>query len=73
VSRGLATPFLQRVAVPRLLGVLGLGVLASDVTVAVAGYRALGSSHSPWTTPAADGRLVTAGIYRRLRHPIYAG
>jgi protein-S-isoprenylcysteine O-methyltransferase Ste14 len=69
----LVAPFVQRFAAPRLLRVLGSGVLAGGASITVAGYRALGSSHSPWTTPRADGRLVTVGIYRRLRHPIYAG
>ena len=69
----LAAPFLQRSAAPRLLHVLGLGVLGSGLGIAAAVYRALGSSHSPWTTPTPDGHLVTSGIYRWLRHPIYAG
>lgn len=69
----LAAPFLQRREAPRLLRVLGLGVLASGCGVGAAGYRALGGSHSPWTTPIAGGRLVTTGIYGWMRHPIYAG
>jgi protein-S-isoprenylcysteine O-methyltransferase Ste14 len=69
----LAAPFLQHLDAPLLVRLLGLVLLAGGIVVAVAGYRALGSSHSPWTTPIDDGRLVETGIYARIRHPIYAG
>jgi Phospholipid methyltransferase len=69
----LAAPFLQHLDAPLLVRLLGLVLLAGGIVVAVAGYRALGSSHSPWTTPIDDGRLVKTGIYARIRHPIYTG
>ena len=70
----LGSPFIDRRRPPPAARILGLSLVASGAGVAVAGYRELGVSHSPWTTPAGDdGRLVTTGIYGRLRHPIYAG
>ncbi len=38
---------------------------------AVLGFRDLGTNLSPWPRPHATNRLVTHGIYRRLRHPLY--
>jgi protein-S-isoprenylcysteine O-methyltransferase Ste14 len=38
-----------------------------------AGLRALGSSLSPFPRPKAAAVLVTDGVYRRIRHPIYTG
>src|SRR5215831_4111797 len=60
---------------PFALGVrlLGAILLAGGVVVCVMAYRQLGSSHSPWATPTEKGQLVTSGIYRFVRHPVYAG
>jgi protein-S-isoprenylcysteine O-methyltransferase Ste14 len=70
----LGAPMVRRKRPTLAVRLLGLGLLDSGATVAVAGYRELGESHSPWTTPTAEhGALVTTGMYARLRHPIYAG
>lgn len=69
----LAAPIVQRSPVHPLVRVLGIGMLGAGGTIAAAAYRALGASHSPWSTPLDGGRLVTSGIYRRVRHPIYLG
>src|SRR5262249_44986715 len=69
----LAAPLARRRRPPRGVRLLGAGRLAGGAGVALAGYRALGGSHSPWSTPVAGGRLVTTGIYRWVRHPIYGG
>ncbi|HSS11117.1 MAG TPA: methyltransferase [Acidimicrobiales bacterium] len=68
----LGSPLIDRHRPPAAARLLGLGLFTGGVGVAVAGYRELGKSHSPWTTPTAAG-LVTSGIYSRIRHPIYAG
>ena len=69
----LAAPVVQRQRVPWIVRVSGLIVILGGGGVASAGYRALGTSHSPWSTPVASGRLITTGIYRWVRHPIYVG
>jgi protein-S-isoprenylcysteine O-methyltransferase Ste14 len=68
-----AAPLIDRRPVPRLVRLAGVALQLLGVGVALAGYRALGSSHSPWSTPAAEARLVNHGIYGQLRHPIYLG
>src|SRR5829696_5108797 len=37
------------------------------------GASSLGPNLTPGTEPLPQGRLVTAGAYAHLRHPIYAG
>lgn len=69
----LLAPLLERRACPVVLRAVGVITLSGGVIVALLGYRTLGRSHSPWTTPIADGQLVTTGIYQYMRHPIYAG
>jgi protein-S-isoprenylcysteine O-methyltransferase Ste14 len=69
----LAAPLARRRRPPRGVRLLGAGLLAAGAGVALAGYRALGGSHSPWSTPDPGGRLVTTGVYRWVRHPIYGG
>jgi len=61
---------------PRLspwLRPIGAIALLGGVIIAVRGYKTLGSSHSPWTSPTATGMFVSTGIFSRIRHPIYAG
>jgi len=69
----LRAPLKERCACPLVLRAMGLLILSAGVVVAVLSYRTLGRSHSPWTTPLADGQLVTTGMYRCMRHPIYTG
>jgi protein-S-isoprenylcysteine O-methyltransferase Ste14 len=40
--------------------------------IAVRGIYDLGRSLSAMPQPAARGSLVTSGMYRRIRHPLYA-
>jgi protein-S-isoprenylcysteine O-methyltransferase Ste14 len=52
-----------------------LGVLAilAGIGVIVAAFVSLGASLTPYPRPRADARLVTRGIYKFMRHPIYSG
>ena len=57
---------------PWLQGI-GIALFAAGLAVAVWARRSLGVN---WGTPMsekADPELVTAGPYRRVRHPIYSG
>jgi len=69
----LAAPFIQRRHMPWTLRGAGLVLIAAGGAVAAAGYTTLGESHSAWSSPDAEANLVTTGIYRSVRHPIYLG
>jgi len=51
--------------------VAGCLVLAGGLVLLVASHRALGSRFALTAEPSADGPLVTAGVYARIRHPMY--
>ena len=69
----LIAPLIDRFRGPVVLRFIGLILLGCGVWVAVQGYRVLGTNHSPWVTPVADGQVVATGIYGYVRHPIYLG
>lgn len=54
----------------RLVGALAVVV---GLLVAGRGVLDLGSSLSPFPRPTPHAVLVEHGVYRRVRHPIYAG
>jgi protein-S-isoprenylcysteine O-methyltransferase Ste14 len=58
----------------RSLGLAGgaLAILLGGGLLAL-GVFGLGRQVTPWPRPPVDGHLVDRGIYRRIRHPIYAG
>lgn len=51
----------------------GVVLLLASATLVFYGLRDLDRSVSPLPRPGVDSVLVQDGIYRRLRHPIYAG
>ncbi len=51
----------------------GLALIALGGTVTMAGLRDLGPNLTATPRPRPGGQLVAGGIYRYLRHPIYAG
>jgi protein-S-isoprenylcysteine O-methyltransferase Ste14 len=57
---------------PWLEGV-GLAIFASGLAVAVWARRCLGRNWGMPMSEKVDPELVTAGPYRRVRHPIYSG
>lgn len=54
-------------------GVLAGVLIALGVVVALAAGRGLGRALTPLPIPRADGQLVTTGVFRFVRHPIYSG
>ena len=56
------------ITTPYLFAVAGLGMLLWVVST-----RQLGPSYSSSTRPRASHVLVSSGIYRHVRHPIYTG
>ena len=51
----------------------GLALCVAGGWLAYRGIDALGPNLAASPAPVEDGRLVADGIYRRIRHPIYAG
>jgi protein-S-isoprenylcysteine O-methyltransferase Ste14 len=51
----------------------GLCVAAAGVWIAFRGIRELGTNLTAVPAPRRNASLVEAGIYARVRHPIYAG
>ena len=52
---------------------LGLALLGGGVLVIFAGLVTLGRALTPFPHPRNGARLVTRGVFRRVRHPVYAG
>ena len=51
----------------------GAALAASGILLAIAGVARLGRSLTPFPQPLAKARLRQSGVYRFVRHPIYAG
>ncbi len=54
------------------LSLLGGAFMTASIVPAFLGFLHLGSNLSPWPQPHAGNQLVTRGIYRHLRHPLYS-
>lgn len=52
---------------------LGSVAIAIGALVAIRGVVDLGASLSPFPRPTGLNRLVETGVYRYVRHPVYAG
>jgi len=66
-------PIVQLTIIPltvRLTATIGLGLIAS--LLAVGGLLHLGDNLTPLPHPKDESGLVTSGIYRFVRHPIYS-
>ena len=50
----------------------GLALLALSAGIGLAGVRALGRNLTAVPRPREDATLVDHGIYRHIRHPLYA-
>jgi protein-S-isoprenylcysteine O-methyltransferase Ste14 len=55
------------------LQLAGCLLVSAGVALIVAGLAALGDALTPFPFPRDDGHLETRGVYRLVRHPIYAG
>jgi protein-S-isoprenylcysteine O-methyltransferase Ste14 len=69
----LFAPKVPPLAFPLWLRVLGLAIIAVGGIFGTGGALALGSNLSPFPKPIEGGVLVTSGVYRWVRHPIYTG
>lgn len=60
--------------VARLLTtIVGVLAIAGGVGLGVAGAGRLGTDLTPFPRPGPGARLVTSGVFGRVRHPIYGG
>jgi len=53
--------------------VAGAAILLGGAWIAFRGIRDLGRNLTALPAPTRDASLVDTGVYRRVRHPIYAG
>jgi protein-S-isoprenylcysteine O-methyltransferase Ste14 len=58
-------------SIPRWVGVTGAGVLVLGNWVFWKSHKDLGRNWSPTLDIREDHKLVTRGIYQRIRHPMY--
>lgn len=73
VAAAMALPLPVDQTVEQLGRVVGLSLLIGGLVVFALGVVTLGSSLSPLPAPLPSAQLVDRGIYRFIRHPIYAG
>jgi protein-S-isoprenylcysteine O-methyltransferase Ste14 len=68
------TPWLQPLdySLPRWTSWIAAPVFAVSLLIRLIAHRTLGTQWSGTVEVPAEHRLVTAGIYGRVRHPIYA-
>lgn len=69
----LFAPRLLPAEFPLWLRLLGLVILAIGGVFGTGGALALGHNLTPFPKPIEGGTLVTSGVYRWVRHPIYTG
>ena len=59
--------------VPSWATITGIFLIGIGIIIIFMGFRGLGKSLTANPVPNQDGKLVTTGIYNRVRHPIYTG
>ncbi len=69
----LANPEAWHIALPKGVQYVGLVLAIIGVGILAWAFAALGRNLTPYPTPKTSAQLVTAGIYRWVRHPIYSG
>jgi protein-S-isoprenylcysteine O-methyltransferase Ste14 len=54
-----------------IIGLIGLAFIILGSAVLLYSFLGLGNSLTALPIPRAEGKLVTTGVYSRVRHPIY--
>ena len=54
-----------------IFNILGLIIIIIASIIILLAIKDLGSNLSPFPRPIANGKLITFGIYRFIRHPMY--
>jgi len=60
-------------SLPRFVGWTGVVLLAAGVVIIARAHHDLGRNFSTEPVVVQDHQLITGGIYRYIRHPMYAG
>lgn len=66
-------PFDHQWRLPFWLSCAALVVCVSGLLVALLAVFQLRRNLSPFPTPVGQGELITTGLYKSIRHPIYTG
>jgi protein-S-isoprenylcysteine O-methyltransferase Ste14 len=66
-------PFTLPNGLARAASVAGIALMVAGGGLVLAGFYHLRRNLTPLPYPKADGHLVERGVYRLVRHPIYAG
>lgn len=61
----------QAMTTPDWLSYAGLAILVLALVFGVLAFMQLSTNLSPYPTPVESGQLVTHGVFRISRHPIY--
>ncbi|MCS7037830.1 MAG: methyltransferase [Saprospiraceae bacterium] len=69
----LANPEALQISIPEAVRHLGLLLAVGGAGILTWAFVNLGRSLTAFPTPKVEGQLVTTGIYRWARHPIYSG
>ena len=54
-----------------IFSILGFIIIIISLFIMLLAIKDLGSNLSPFPRPLANGNLITSGIYRFIRHPMY--
>jgi protein-S-isoprenylcysteine O-methyltransferase Ste14 len=73
IAAGPWLPAGRSVDAPPAAALLGALLVVTGAALVVAAGARLGRNLTPFPRPRADGELVTRGVYRYARHPIYGG
>jgi protein-S-isoprenylcysteine O-methyltransferase Ste14 len=68
-----AFEFLPIYEFPTVLRYLGLVVAAVGISLMLIALLQLGTNFTAYPTPTTDAKLVSSGMYKFSRHPIYSG
>lgn len=65
--------FLPKLQIPKLFSFLGLAVAILGILIVLFAILKLDKNLTAFPTPKTDSELITSGLYRYFRHPIYSG
>ncbi len=64
-------PKIQIIQVNYIFSFVGFLFIITALIIMLKAIKDLGSNLSPFPRPVANGNLITSGIYRFMRHPMY--